>query len=114
MYLVRVIVPTILIGMSQISLATPDGNFKRFSVSAGWLHVMLQGKANPFNINTGVKEGTVSTVGSISTDSFLNSVDPDATFEDLGGVVYNTKDSLDELIHDAFLSTLLTDGNGNV
>ena len=28
---------------------------KTVSVSAGWLHVMPQGKANPFNINTSVK-----------------------------------------------------------
>lgn len=89
-------------------------DFKRFSVSAGWLHVMPQGKANPFNINTGVKNGTKATVGSISIDSFLNSVDPNATFADLGGEVFNTRDSLDELINDEFLSTLFTDGEGNI
>lgn len=31
---------------------------------------MPQGKANPFNINTAVKNGTVAKVGTISTTSF--------------------------------------------
>ena len=47
-----VAVPLILMGITQTGLAATQGNFKRFSVSAGWLHVMPQGKANPFNINT--------------------------------------------------------------
>lgn len=89
-------------------------DYKRFSVSAGWLHVMPQGKANPFNINTGVKNGTKATVGSISTASFLNSVDPNATFADLGGEVFNTKETLTEFLQDDILSSLLTDGNGNI
>jgi len=75
---------------------------------------MPQGKANPFNINTGVKNGTKATVGSISTASFLNSVDPNATFADLGGEVFNTKETLTEFLQDDILSSLLTDGNGNI
>ena len=43
-----VAVPLILMGITQTGLAATQGNFKRFSVSAGWLHVMPQGKANPF------------------------------------------------------------------
>ena len=38
------------------SLQDGDG-FKRFSVSVGALHVMPQGKAQPFRVNTSVKEG---------------------------------------------------------
>lgn len=49
--------------------------FKRFAVSAGWLHVMPQGKANSFNINTNVKNGTVADVGMISGDTILKNVD---------------------------------------
>ena len=52
-----VAVPLILMGITQTGLAATPGNFKRFSVSAGWLHVMPQGKANPFNINTAVANG---------------------------------------------------------
>jgi hypothetical protein len=46
------------------SLKDGDG-FKRFSVSAGWLHAMPQG-SNPININTSVAEGTKSKVGDVS------------------------------------------------
>lgn len=73
-----VAVPLILMGITQTGLAATQGNFKRFSVSAGWLHVMPQGKANPFNINTAVANGTTSTVGAISAGAFLNSINPNA------------------------------------
>lgn len=56
------------------SLKDGDG-FKRFSVSAGWLHAMPQGKANPVRINTPIAEGTQSKVGDVSTDSVLNAID---------------------------------------
>jgi len=56
------------------SLKDGDG-FKRFSVSAGWLHAMPQGNGNPININTGVAEGTKSKVGSVTADSVLNAID---------------------------------------
>lgn len=56
------------------SLKDGDG-FKRFSVSAGWLHAMPQGNGNPININTGVVEGTKSKVGSVTADSVLNAID---------------------------------------
>ncbi|EET82152.1 OmpW/AlkL family protein [Acinetobacter radioresistens] len=68
----------ILIASSQASHA----EFKRFSVSAGWLHVMPQGKANPFNINTAVKPGTDYGVGSISQQSFLDAINPNAVMSD--------------------------------
>ncbi|WP_228145791.1 OmpW/AlkL family protein [Acinetobacter sp. ANC 5054] len=101
-----------LLGFTQITMA--DGNFKRFSVSAGWLHVMPQGKANPFNINTSVKNGTNAEVGSISIVSFLNSVDPNATGEDLAGDPFNQKELLTEFLNDDLMQTLMTDGNGNI
>lgn len=47
---------------------------KRFSVSAGWLHVMPQGSANPFNINTAVIPDHNYKVGDISSKSFLSSL----------------------------------------
>ncbi len=56
------------------SLKDGDG-FKRFSVSAGWLHAMPQGSANPININTSVAEGTQSKVGDVSTTAVLDAID---------------------------------------
>lgn len=56
------------------SLKDGDG-FKRFSVSAGWLHAMPQGSANPININTSVAEGTKSKVGDVSTTAVLDAID---------------------------------------
>jgi outer membrane protein W len=58
------------------SLQDGDG-FKRFSVSVGALHVMPQGKAQPFSVNTAVKEGETSPVGDISIESVKNNLDPD-------------------------------------
>lgn len=53
-----------------------DGDsFKRFSISAGWLHAIPQGSANPININTSVAEGTSSKVGSVSKQAVLNAAD---------------------------------------
>ncbi len=39
---------------------------------------MPQGKANPFNINTAVANGTTAKVGTISTSAFMKSIDPNA------------------------------------
>ncbi|KXZ72611.1 OmpW/AlkL family protein [Acinetobacter venetianus] len=56
------------------SLKDGEG-FKRFSISAGWLHAMPQGNGNPININTSVAEGTKSKVGDITVDSVLGAID---------------------------------------
>jgi outer membrane protein W len=46
-----------------------DGDgFKRFSVSAGWLHAMPQGSANPVKVNTAAKKGTYK-VGDVQLDT---------------------------------------------
>ncbi|KYQ83758.1 outer membrane beta-barrel protein [Acinetobacter vivianii] len=67
--------PTITFANSPyFSLKDGDG-FKRFSVSAGWLHAMPQGNGNPININTSVAEGTKSKVGDITVDSVLGAID---------------------------------------
>ena len=56
------------------SLKDGDG-FKRFSVSVGALHVMPQGKAQPFNVNTSVGEGTKAKVGDVQASSVVNAID---------------------------------------
>ena len=58
------------------SLKDGDG-FKRFSVSVGALHVMPQGKAQPFQISTAVKNGEVAKNGDIKVDTVLNNLNPD-------------------------------------
>ncbi|MBJ7436957.1 MAG: OmpW family protein [Acinetobacter sp.] len=58
------------------SLQDGDG-FKRFSVSVGALHVMPQGKAQPFRVNTSVKEGEVAKNGDIKVDTVLNNLNED-------------------------------------
>ncbi len=109
-----VAVPLILMGVTQAGVAATQGNFKRFSVSAGWLHVMPQGKANPFNINTAVKNGTQSTVGTISQEAFVNSIDPNATMDD--GVhpePVNLKQGILTMF-DQGLAGVIGDGKGNI
>lgn len=50
-------------------------DFKRYSVSVGWLHMTSLGKMKPFNINTSVNEGTKSKVGMISGATVVNNID---------------------------------------
>lgn len=64
------------------SLKDGDG-FKRFSVSAGWLHAMPQGSANPIDINTSVAEGTKAKVGDVSKQAVL-----DAAVQESNPIVY--------------------------
>ncbi len=71
-----------------------DGDgFKRFSVSAGWLHAMPQGSGNPVNINTSVAEGTTSKVGDVSTKAVLDAIDQSKTS---GKFWYSTISLLDK------------------
>ena len=56
------------------SLKNSNG-FKRFSVSVGALHVMPQGKVQPFHVNTAVSEGTKSKVGDVQAKSVLDAID---------------------------------------
>ncbi len=57
------------------SLNDGDG-FKRFSVSVGALHVMPQGKAQPIQINSAIKNGDVAQNGTIKVDTVLENLDP--------------------------------------
>nr|WP_312106108.1 OmpW family outer membrane protein [Acinetobacter venetianus] len=75
------------------SLKDGDG-FKRFSISAGWLHAMPQGSANPVNINTSVAEGTSSTIGDVSTSSVKGAIDRSTAS---GEFWYNSINALDSL-----------------
>ena len=85
------------------------GEFKRFSVSAGWLHVMPQGKANPFNVGTAVEKDTRYQVGVISPSAFLDALDPNATLP-------GTNDNYKESVKNSFplLASIITDDDGNI
>lgn len=72
-------ITTLLLGTLPFAHAE---NFKRFSVSAGWLHVMPQGKANPFHIQTASPRVTSSLpVGNISAQALIDSIDPTVMFD---------------------------------
>lgn len=57
--------------------------FKRFSVSVGALHVMPQGKAQPFRVNTSVKEGETAKVGDIKAQTVLDNIKPGSSVNPL-------------------------------
>lgn len=81
-----------------------DGDgFKRFSVSAGWLHAMPQGSTNPVNINTSVDEGTSSQVGDVSTTAVLNAIDRN---QSIGEFWYTSINAFDSLGFDTLPSEL--------
>ena len=51
-----------------------DGDgFKRFSISAGWLHAMPQGSANPVGVSTSAKKGSYA-VGDVQLDTVNNAI----------------------------------------
>ena len=89
-----------LLALPAVSYASPyfslqDGDgFKRFSVSVGALHVMPQGKAQPFQVNTAVKEGEVADVGDIQSqtvkDNLKEGFDPPFLLE----TALNTLDTI--------------------
>lgn len=69
----------IALGLLVISSQASHAEFKRFSASVGWLHVMPQGNANPLRVNTGVEEGRSSRVGLISGDTIRENIDESKT-----------------------------------
>jgi outer membrane protein len=70
--LLKTVVPTVFLLSTHLAYAD-SGEFKRWAVSAGWLHVMPQGKANTTHINTAVEEGGNYGVGEIQASDLTNS-----------------------------------------
>ncbi|MDS7928293.1 OmpW family outer membrane protein [Acinetobacter sp. V102_4] len=64
------LLPTSLFLVSHV-YAQGD-NFKRWSVSAGWLHIMPTGKANSTHINTAIQEGENYGVSQLKTSDVMN------------------------------------------
>lgn len=53
-----------------------DDGFKRFSVSAGWLHAEPTGDATPIQNSTAITEGTLSDNGSVTVGTVKSVLDP--------------------------------------
>ena len=77
-----------------------DGSFKRFSVSAGWLHASPQGKANPMQTTTVIKDGTVANNGSIKVSTVKDVIDSKQDPKAIKGI----NDALELLTDDTDLS----------
>lgn len=90
----KVILVSSIIAISSIANAQ---EFKRFSVTAGWMHVMPQGKANPFNINTQVKADQNYAIGSISQNAFFDSIPSEALMTDGVGGTMPAKEFLEQI-----------------
>ena len=86
------------------SLKDGDG-FKRFSVSVGALHVMPQGKAQPFKVNTAASEGIKSKVGEIKTSTVIENLNPDEK-KTLTGNLLTFVDRLNQKLPFQILGTL--------
>lgn len=65
----------ITISLSVVANMSHAENFKRFSVSAGWLHMTSMGKAQQMPIATAVSEKMKSKVGMISGETVFNNID---------------------------------------
>ncbi|MDQ9010001.1 OmpW family outer membrane protein [Acinetobacter gerneri] len=73
------------------NLAHAEGDFKRWAVSAGWLHVMPQGNANSTNISTAVEEGGNYGVSKLRTSDVVNhSTNLDDYRKGLAGIAVNS------------------------
>lgn len=63
-----------------------DGSFKRFSVSAGWLHAAPQGDANHLQNTTAIDDGTVAKNGSVKVSTVTDIIDPNQDQGDIDAV----------------------------
>lgn len=82
--------------------------FKRFSISAGWLHVMPQGQGNALNNRTAIAEGTTSNVGRVSVQSVLNAIDTSTA------TGQSKKDTLNGLVNSPIIGDLITENINGV
>ncbi|SUD92143.1 OmpW/AlkL family protein [Psychrobacter phenylpyruvicus] len=55
---------------------TRDDGFKRYSISAGWLHAEPQGKATPVKNTTAIRDGKISENGSVTVGAVKGVIDP--------------------------------------
>ncbi|AWL28467.1 OmpW family protein [Acinetobacter defluvii] len=90
--LVKAVLPVAMLLSTSFAYADAN-NFKRWAVSAGWLHVMPQGKANSTQINTAVTEGGNYAVGSLKGKDFLSA----NNLEEIRNKTYVSKLAVDRI-----------------
>lgn len=61
--------------MAKTDYFKTDGSFKRFSVSAGWLHAAPQGDPKPMQNTTAIEDGTVAKNGSVTVKTVKDIID---------------------------------------
>lgn len=71
----KIFLLSLVVVSAVMQTAYANKDFKKHSVSIGWIHIMPQGKANPFNINTVIKDDQKYKIGSIGVQTFKNSID---------------------------------------
>lgn len=109
---------TLSILVLSASAAHADGEFKRWAVSAGWLHVMPQGKANSTHINTAVEEGGNYGVSELKTADVINhSTNLDDYRKGIAGIAVGTiendyKKDPNSLVANTFTKDLYANTSG--
>ena len=79
-----------------------DGSFKRFSVSAGWLHAAPQGDPSPMKNTTAIKDGTEKNNGSVQAGTVLDIlVKEQEGYEDIASILEDLDSQRDENNPDA-------------
>ena len=66
---------SLCIALLAIHSAHAQEDFKRYSISAGWIRIVPLGKPTQFNINTAVSKDQKYNVGSIKPDTLSRSID---------------------------------------
>lgn len=86
-----------------------DGSFKRFSVSAGWLHAAPQGDANPMRNTTAATEGIKTNNGKVKVGTVKGIIDEDkARKNEINGLLGLVSLGNDKFVLDSPLSGTTT------
>ncbi len=93
--------------LAQFDYFNTDGSFKRFSVSAGWLHAKPTGDATPIQNTTAIKDGTVAKNGSVKAKTVKDIIVPNQAPN-----IMSSLEILDALSADTDLSNV--EGIGDV
>lgn len=70
-----IMIPISSIYAGSILEKNNDPEFKRYSVSVGWLHAKITGKYNNFDITTAIQENLPYAIGNVNTQTVLDAID---------------------------------------
>ena len=82
----KIVLPIACLLSTNLAYAD-SSDFKRWAVSAGWMHVMPQGKANSTHVTTSVEEGGNYGVGSLWGRDIANYATNVSDIKGMGGLV---------------------------